>query len=86
MDSLNSTDRASFQSWYKSGNTDDLPLWRERIFHSDAIHKATKRMFSTLNRAALTANYLSVEIAEITSPIHGLILQACTATSNNLEV
>ena len=82
-DNLNDEDKTSFKNWYQSGDTKDLSKWCQRIIDSAAIKIASNRMFSTLDRAARKASLLPIEISKVTTPVHGLILQTCTAASNN---
>ena len=83
VDNLNDEDQTSFKNWYRSGDTKELSKWRQRIIDSAAIKTASNRMFSTLDRAARKASHLPVEISNVTTSVHGLILQTCTAASNN---
>ena len=86
VDDLNDEDKTSFKNWYRSGDTNDLSKWCRRIIDSTAIKTASDRMFSTLNRAAQKASHLPVEISEVATPVHGLILQTCNAARNNKNV
>jgi geranylgeranyl pyrophosphate synthase len=83
IDGLNTDDKARFNDWYHSGDTDDLALWQARILDSDAMKAASNRMFATLDRATHHASDLSAEISEVVTPVHGLIMRACSTASKN---
>jgi geranylgeranyl pyrophosphate synthase len=83
IDGLNTDDKARFNDWYHSGDTDDLALWQARILDSDAMKAASNHMFATLDRATHHASDLSAEISEVVTPVHGLIMRACSTASKN---
>ena len=83
VDNLSDKDQASFENWYWSDDTKELLKWRQKIIDSVAIKTASKRMFLTLDRAARKASHLPLEILNVTTPVHGMILQTCTDASNS---
>jgi geranylgeranyl pyrophosphate synthase len=83
VDNLAADDRSVFEQWYKSNDTKYLAKWRDNILHSDAIGAASERMFATLGRAERKVAHLSAEFSDVITPVHGLIIRACTMASNN---
>ena len=83
IDGLTKDEKARFNDWYHSGDTDDLASWQAHILGSDAMQAASNRMFATLDRATHHASDLSAEISEVVTPVHGLIMRACATASKN---
>jgi hypothetical protein len=83
IDGLNTDEKARFNDWYHSGDTDDLALWQAHILDSDAMKAASNRMFATLDRAGIMPVICQPKFPRWFTPVHGLIMRACSTASKN---
>jgi geranylgeranyl pyrophosphate synthase len=84
-DQLDDATKSRFDSWYASGCTADVELWREAILESSAIKVAAVKMYGMLDESERLAATLPPELRDVIQPVWQMLQQVCQRSASQLS-